>query len=107
MHLWLLIAAAAQAASANGAAMKGLAPVVAGPVATARALNLRLNQELQDSATLPVIGGMIVQHGIAPNAAVGLDLSGHSERRKAGFDVRDNPQPKRSRKAAVTFLLKF
>lgn len=109
MPPWLLVAAAAQAASATnvGIGMKGLMPFEVGPVATARAIDLRLSQQVQNASSLPFIGGMIVQHGIAPNVAVGLGLANLYERRKPGFDASNDGRPKRSRKPAVTFVLKF
>ena len=109
MQLWLLIAAAGQAAlvSNAGAGMKGLQPVEIGRVAAARALDLRLSQDLRAASPVPLIRGMIVQRGIAPNAALGLGLANLLEKRKAGFDARDDARPKRSRKPAVTFVLKF
>ena len=109
MQTWLLIAAATQAASAanSGVAMKGLSPIQVGPLATARALDLRLSHEMGDISPVSLISGMIVQRGVAPNAAVGLGLANLYERRKAGFDARDDGRPKRSRKPAVTFVLKF
>jgi hypothetical protein len=108
MQLWLLIAAAGQAASVSnaGAVMRGLAPVEIGRVAAVRALDLRLSQDLRAGSPLPLIRGMIVQRAIAPNAAIGLGLANLFERR-AGFDARDDARPKRSRKPAVTFVVKF
>jgi hypothetical protein len=109
MLTWLLIAAAAQAASAAnaGIGMKGLAPVDVGPVAVARALDFRLSQEIRSSSPVPLIRGLIVSRGVAPNATVGLGLANLYERRKPGFDARDDGRPRRSRKPAVTFVLKF
>jgi hypothetical protein len=109
MQLWLLMAAALQAASAvnPGADFKRLAPAEVGHVATAHALDFRLSQQAGSPGPTPLIRGMIVQHGIAPNAAVGLGMSNLLERRKTGFDARDDARPKRSRKPAVTFVLKF
>lgn len=109
MQSWLLIAAAVQAASAAnvGAGPKGMVPVEVSHVATARTIDLRLTQQYGPSTPSPFMRGMIVQHGIAPNAAVGLGLATMYSRRKTGFDPGNDGRPKRSRKPAVTFLLKF
>jgi hypothetical protein len=109
MQVWLLIAAAGQAAAGSnaGSAMRGLGPAEIGRVAAARALDLRLSQDMRPSSPLPLIRGMIVQRAVAANAAVGLGLSNLYERRKAGFDEREDGRPKRSRRPAITFLMKF
>src|SRR3954462_14617168 len=108
MHVWLLSAAAGQAAaiSNSGDGMSGLAAIEVARLATTRALDLRLSQDMATPVPLSLIRGMVVQRGIAPNAAVGLGLANLYDRR-SGFDVRDDGRPKRSRKPAVTFLLKF
>ena len=107
--MWLLIAAALPAASAASpdAELKGIAAFDIGPVATARALDLRIAQQSGLTAPLPLIRGMIVQHGIAPNAVVGIGLANLYARRKAGYDPGNDGRPRRSRKPAVTFVLKF
>ena len=109
MLTWLLIAAAAQGASAAnvGIRMTGLTSLDIGPVATARAIDLRLSHEISPSLSMPLIRGMIVQRGVAPNAVVGLGLANLYERKKPGFDPRDDGRPKRSRNPAVTFVMKF
>src|SRR6476469_2028981 len=100
MQLWLLIAAAGQAASVPnmGAGIRGLAPFELGHIATSRALDLRLSHELRAPTPLPLIRGMIVQRGIAANAAIGLGMANLYEKRRSGFDARDDARPKRSRK---------
>ena len=108
MQPWLLIAAAVQAASSHGAAdFSGLAPVEIGHLATAHALDLRVVQTDGNARSSPLVRGMLFQHDVAPNAALGVGLANLYTRRKPGFDGRDNGLPKRSRKPAVTFLLKF
>jgi hypothetical protein len=109
MQIWLLIAAALQAASAAhpGAEMHGLAPADIGRVATARAVDLRVTQQSGLTAPIPLLRGMIVQHGIAPNAVLGVGLANLYARRKLGYDPGNDGRPKRSRKPAVTFVLKF
>ena len=109
MQPWLLIAAAAQAAFGltNGAPVKGLAPTEIGHLATAHSLDLRVRQQDPASGPAPLMRGMLVHHDVAPNAAVGIGLSNLYDRRKSGFETSDGARPKRSRKPAVTFVLKF
>ena len=109
MQSWLLMVAAVQAAfaPAANAGLKGISPVDIGHVATARALDLRLVQQSGGFTTVPLISGMIVQREVAPNAAIGLGLANLYSRRKLGFDASSDGTPKRSRKPAVTFLMKF
>jgi hypothetical protein len=109
MQPWLLIAAALQAASGaqSGAQMRGLEPVEIGHLASARSLDFRLKQDSHVPGPVPLTRGMLFQHGIAPNATVGIGLSNLYDRRKAGFDTGEGARPKRSRKPAVTFVLKF
>lgn len=105
MVSWLLMAALQAASVANTAGIKGLAPIE--HVATAHALDFRLKQESTMPGPVPVVRGLIVQHGLAPNAAVGLGLSNLYEKRKSAFEGGAGATPKRSRKPAVTFVLKF
>jgi hypothetical protein len=109
MQPWLLIAAALQAAPAlnAGPQLRGLAPVEIGHLATAHSLDFRLRQENPVPGAVPLIRGMLVQHDVAPNAVVGIGMSNLYDRRKSGFDTGDGARPKRSRKPAVTFVLKF
>ena len=102
---WLLMAALQAASAANTAGMKGLAPIE--HLATAHALDFRLKQESAMPGPVPVVRGLIVQQGLAPNVVVGLGLSNLYEKRKAAFVGGAGTRPKRSRKPAVTFLLKF
>ena len=109
MVLWLLIAAVSQAAAtANASAdMRGLAPGEIGHLATAHVLDFRLKQDSPLPGPVPLTRGMIVQHELAPNAAVGIGLSNLYDKRKSGIDGGLDSRPKRSRKPAVTFVLKF
>jgi len=109
MLSWLLIAAAAQAASPPGlsAGLKGISPVHIGHVAAARALDLRLVQQSGSFGSVPLIRGMIVQREVGPNAAIGFGLANLYSRRKMGYDASSDGRPKRSRKPAVTFVMKF
>jgi hypothetical protein len=109
MQSWLLIAAAIQAASAANAGVqyKGMAPIEISHVATARTIDLRFAEQYGIQAATPFMRGMIVQREVAPNAAVGIGLATMYSRRKVGFDAGNDGRPKRSRKPAVTFLMKF
>ena len=105
MVSWLLIAGLQAASVANTAGMKVLAPIE--HLATAHALDFRLKQESTMPGPVPLVRGLIVQQVLAPNAAVGLGLSNLYERRKSAFEGGAGVRPKRSRKPAVTFVLKF
>lgn len=108
MLSWLLIAAASQVAAANaGADMKGLALGQIGRLATAHALDFRLTQDSLASGPIPLMRSIIVQHDFAPNAAIGIGLSSLYDKRKSGIEGLIDTRPKRSRKPAVTFVLKF
>lgn len=108
MIAWLMIAAAFQAAAnlGSGAAMPALAPPTLAPVAKVRALDFRLKHEQGVAIAPPLVRGMIVQHEVAPNAAVGIGLSSLYDRRRNGLE-QGGGAPKRSRKPAVSFVLKF
>lgn len=106
MISWLLIAALQAAPATTAAATKGLAPVDISHLATAHVLDFRLKLESPLPGPVPIVRGMIVQHELAPNAAVGLGLSNLYEKGRSGFDS-TGLRPKRSRKPAVTFVMKF
>jgi len=75
-------------------------------VARTHVLDLRLAQEQGIQRPIPLIRGMLVQKGIAPNATVGVGLANIYGRKKGG-DVTSGDRLSRSRKPAVTFVLKF
>jgi hypothetical protein len=106
---WLLIAVGLQAAvpPAAAPAFGGMSPLEIGHVVKAHTLDFRLRQESGTTAPAPLIRGMIVQHYVAPNAAVGVGLSNLFDRGKSGVSVRDGARPRHSRSPAVTFALKF
>jgi hypothetical protein len=110
MGRWFVIGAAVSFAwgSAAGAQqMKGLAAHDIAAVARTRALDLRISP--QDPLPLPrrFAGGMLVSREVAPNAMLGLGLANLYGRKKSGSDVRISGGPGRSRKPAVTFVMKF
>ena len=109
MLTWLLVAAVLPATAAPSAAITitDIVPVETAHVATAHALDLRLQQEMGVPRSAPLLRGMILQKGLAPNAFVGVGMSNLYDRKKAGFDARDDLRPKRSKRPAVTFVFKF
>ena len=108
MLTWLLVAAVLPATAPSAAIkMTDLVPVETAHVATAHALDLRLQQEMGVPRSAPLLRGMILQKGLAPNAFVGVGMSNLYDRKKSGFDARDDLRPKRSKKPAVTFVFKF
>jgi hypothetical protein len=109
MREWLVIAAVVPLIGATGAEaqMKGLTSGVVGEVATTRALDLRLSQEIGSQRPLPLVRQMIIGHDVTPNALVGLGLANMYSRKKLGSEARGEDRPTRSRKPAVTFVLKF
>jgi hypothetical protein len=108
MREWLVFAAIVPIVSATAAQaqMKGLNPGVAAEVARTRALDLRILQQQGFDRPPPLIGGMIAQRDVAPNAAVGIGMARIYGRKKRG-DARITDQPSIGRKPAVTFVVKF
>lgn len=109
MREWLAFAVVVPLFAATGAQaqMRGLTTDMVADVARTRALDLRLSQELGSQRPLPMVRGMIVTRDVAPNALVGLGLANMYTRKKLGSNARGEDRPSRSRKPAVTFVLKF
>jgi hypothetical protein len=108
MSKWLALAAAT-AMVAPGAALAqiaGLAAPDVANVAKSRQLDFRLSQQQGSTGPLPLVGGMVAQRDLSPNAFVGLGLANMYSRKKRG-DARINDPPRIARKPAVTFVLKF
>lgn len=109
MREWLPVAAALPllaVASSAYAQVKGLAPAEVATLAHTRTIDLRLlQQQGYDRAPL-LMGGMIAQRDLSPNAFVGVGLARIYGRKKRG-DARISDQPTAGRKPAVTFVLKF
>jgi hypothetical protein len=105
----LMIAAGSSFASAPEAELdlRGLAPNSIVTIARERVLDLRLSEELGSRRRLTFSPGMILRRELAPNAAIGLGLASVYGKRKAGSDSRIDSRPGRSRRPAVTFVLKF
>ena len=108
MSKWLAIAAVSPliVATAANAQMKGLAPADVASVARSHTLDLRISQQRGFDRPLPLVEGMIAHQDVAPNAMVGLGLANMYTRKK-GQNLRTGDQPARSKKPAVTFVLKF
>lgn len=111
MERLLLMAAAAAlpllTATAAQAQMKGLTAGVIADVARTRELDLRLSRQLGNDRPVPLMRGMIVHRDVAPNAVIGLGLANVYSKRRGGSDLRIGERPSRSRKPAITFVLKF
>jgi hypothetical protein len=107
MRYWLAVAVLPLLAStAAHAQMKGLLPPDVAGVARDHALDLRLAQQQGFDRPLPLVRGMIAEHDFAPNALVGIGLANLHGRKKRG-DARIADPPTRSKKPAITFVLKF
>jgi hypothetical protein len=73
-------------------------------VARSHVLDLRVAQEQGVERPLPLVEGMLVQKGVGHNAYFGVGLA-HLYGRKKGSDP--SQLPARSRRPAVTFVMKF
>jgi hypothetical protein len=110
MIKWLAIAvvpALAASTAATAQMGRGLVAHEVARVATTRALDFRLSQELGVQHSAPLIRGMLVQHDLAPNATVGVGLANIYAKGKASSQWRVGDPAPRSRKPAVTFVFKF
>jgi hypothetical protein len=110
MTRWLamiVIVPLAAVATEAHAQMKGLTAGVIADVARSREIDLRVTQPYGIQRTTPLMRGMIVRHDVAPNAAIGIGLANIYDRRRMGYDARPGERPSRSRKPAITFVLKF
>jgi hypothetical protein len=108
MVRWLTAAAVLSlfASSSAQAQMKGLGAVEIAEAAKNHTLDFRISQEPVGAKGLPLAPNMLVRRELGPNAAVGLGLANMYERRRGG-NLRAGDPPARSRKPAVTFLMKF
>jgi hypothetical protein len=108
MRDWLALAAVlSSAAAAPAAAQMRLAPAEIENVARSHTIDLRISQQQGNTSPMPLIRGMVLQEGIATNAFVGVGLANIYDRAKSGSNQRISDRPARSRKPAVTFVLKF
>jgi hypothetical protein len=107
MTRWLAAAAALWLLGSSGAhAQKSLAGVEPVKRPRTRNVDLRLIQPLPIDAPHRLGSGMIVRQDLAPNAAVGFGLAKVYGKRR-GPDLGDGERTVRTRKPAVTFVLKF
>ena len=107
MGKWLVVAAVVLMAGSAGAKaqMKSLSAIDVASVARTRTLDLRLTPQFGTEAHVPLVPSMLLRRDVAPNAAFGVGLANiYSKRRGA---MRPDDPPARSRKPAVTFVLKF
>jgi hypothetical protein len=105
----LMIAAGSSFAAAPAAPpnLHGLGPDAVTALARERVLDLRLTEELGNRPRLSFSPGMILRQSLTPNAAIGLGLASIYGKKKAASDSRSDNAPSRSRRPAVTFVLKF
>jgi len=106
MFKWLVIAAVPALAASTAATAQMSVTLVPGQ-ATARALDLRLSQEMGATRPVPLIRSMLFRQEIAPNAAFGVGLANIYARRKGSADLKIGDPTPHSRKPAMTFILKF
>jgi len=108
MLRWLAVAAVSPLIVATGAhaQMKGLAPADVAGVARSHTIDLRISEQQGFDRPLPLVRGMLAHKDVAPNALVGVGLANMYARKK-GQNLRVGDAPSRSRKPAVTFIMKF
>jgi len=104
MTRWLAFAAAMWLLGSSGAEaqMKALGAVQIADVAKNRTLDLRISSQNAYPSLAHPTPSMLVHQDLSPNAAVGLGLANMYQKRRGGSD-----QTVRSRKPAVTFVMKF
>ena len=108
MWKWLAVAAVSPliVATAAHAQMKGLAPADVASVARSHSIDLRISEQQGFSRPLPMVQGMLAHQDLATNALIGVGLANMYSRKK-GQNLRVGDAPSRSRKPAVTFIMKF
>jgi hypothetical protein len=108
MAKWLAFAALGPLLAAEESRAQTLPPPADPIVIVARshALDFRLAEERGLYRQAPLMRGMLVQRNVAPNAVVGVGLANIYGRKK-GVDPSLNDRPSRTRKPAVTFVMRF
>ena len=110
MGKWLAVTAVLTLTVATAAhaqmQMKGLTPIDVANVARNHALDLRISQQQGVARPSALVSGMLVQQGVASNTAIGLGLANMYSRKK-GSSLRIGDPPARSKKPAVSFIMKF
>jgi hypothetical protein len=110
MLKWLAIAVVPGLAGSTAAIAqieRGFAVPEVARVATTRALDFRLSQELGAERPAPLIRGMLFRQEVAPNAMLGVGLANIYAKGKGSSAWRAGEAAPRSRKPAVTFVFKF
>jgi len=106
MRRWLAVSGLAWCLSAPVQAQnKGLLTTDIAGVARNHVLDLRVAQQHGSEHPLPLIRGLVVSKSVSTNAFVGVGLADMYGRKKGG--LRLGEAPVRSRKPAVTFVMKF
>jgi hypothetical protein len=108
MTKWLALMATLPLAAAVPAyaQMKDFSAADVASVARTRTIDLRLTENIGAQRPAPLMRGMLLHHDFAANATIGVGLA-NIYARKSGSDLRFGDRPSRSRKPAVTFVLKF
>jgi hypothetical protein len=108
MLKWLAVAAVSPliVATTAHAQMKGLAPAEVAGVARSHTIDLRISEQQGVDRPLPLVQGMLAHQDVAPNAIIGVGLANMYGRKK-GQNLRVGDTPSRSRKPAVTLIMKF
>ena len=108
MREWLAIAAVVLlvGSSAAEAQMKGLTATDVASVARTRTIDLTISQQFGNQGHIPLVPSMLVHQDFSSKAAVGLGFANIYAKRR-GEALRADERAGRSRKPAVTFLLKF
>ena len=109
MGKWLALMAALALDGATGAhaQLNGLSTADVASVARSHQIDLRVSEQQGYDRPLPLVQGMLVRRDMAPNAFMGIGLANLYGRKKSSTNARPGDPPTRSKKPAVTFVLKF
>ena len=107
MLRWLAAAVVLGAFGSNAhAQLKGLGAVAIADAAKNRTFDYKITENPISAQRLPLPSGMLVGRELAPNATVGVGLANVYQRRR-GWNLRPSDPAVRSRRPAVTFVMKF
>ena len=108
MTRWLAAAVTLGLLGSSGAQaqMKSFASTDEGETAHTRTVDLRMPQPALMDAPQTYGGGMLVRRELGSNTAIGVGLAKVYGKRR-GLDLSTGERTVRTRKPAVTFLLKF
>jgi hypothetical protein len=93
-------------ASSAQAQMKGLGAIAIADTAKNRTLDYKITDSPLPANRLPLPSGMLVGREVGPGATIGVGLANVYQRRR-GWNLRPTDPAVRSRKPAVTFVMKF